>query len=311
MTLPPTGVPGVPGADLLIVASHRRWIADDLAAAGVLPVVADPGLDAPVLPRGTRAAWWMPGEHAARVMHAGVNVRLRSAGSGWLARVPRELLGRDVWAGTVADLPSAPPRGWCKPAESKIPALQAGWYDSTEEFQVALALLGVPENEPVHVSATFLDLADEYRCFVAHGQVAAVGAYLRAGQTWDPAWELEPDRHQAAAVAFAQRALDAMGADQPPGFVVDVGRCADGSWVVVEANASWSSGIYGCAPRAGVIASIVAASAGDDWARGGTRTVEPWQWFPDPWQLRHALGCRVLRVGPPAWPLPSRVRESQ
>ena len=38
-----------PDADLLIVASHRRWIADDLATADVIPVVADPALDAPGL----------------------------------------------------------------------------------------------------------------------------------------------------------------------------------------------------------------------------------------------------------------------
>jgi hypothetical protein len=293
-----------PDADLLIVASHRRWIADDLATADVIPVVADPALDAPTLPHGIRAAWWTPAEHAARLMHSGLNLQLLSAGTAWLSRVPTGLLGRPVWSGTVDSLTDAPPYGWCKPAETKVESLPAAWYDTVDEFRVQLALLDAPGLMPVQVSPVRLDLTDEYRCFITQGNVTAVGAYLHAGETWDPAWDRTPDPSRAAAAMFAQEVLNTLGTDQPPGFVLDVGRCANGSWVVIEANASWSSNIYGCGPRAGVISSIVAASTHDDWALGGTRTVVPWQWLPDPWIMRRTIARPRLRTGPPAWTVP-------
>ena len=35
----------------------------------------------------------------------------------------------------------------------------------------------------------------------------------------------------------------------PPAVVVDVGRIAGRGWAVVEANAAWGAGIYGCEPE--------------------------------------------------------------
>jgi len=34
----------------------------------------------------------------------------------------------------------------------------------------------------------------------------------------------------------------------PPAFVMDVGIIADRGWAVIEANAAWGSGLYGCDP---------------------------------------------------------------
>jgi hypothetical protein len=35
-----------------------------------------------------------------------------------------------------------------------------------------------------------------------------------------------------------------MGENQPPGYVLDVGKDSKGNWFVIEANAAWSSKIH-------------------------------------------------------------------
>ena len=126
------------------------------------------------------------------------------------------------------------------------------------------------------VLSEVVEFTAEYRCFIAPGThgaptVVAASAYLVDGQTWD-AWESPaeaPDPAEAA--VFAQRVARTVVA--PPGYVLDVGRLADGTWVVVEANASWSSNPYHCDP-AGVVASILAAQD----PNGDQR----WVWRSDP-----------------------------
>jgi len=127
----------------------------------------------------------------------------------------------------------------------------------------------------------------EYRCFVAPGAggnptVVASSAYLIDGQTWD-SWECAadaPDPSEAA--AFAQLVVDDTAG--PAGYVLDVGRLADGSWAVVEPNASWSSNPYHCEP-AGVVASVLAAQDPAADSR--------WAWTSDPAIDRYARALPV------------------
>src|SRR5262249_54416436 len=35
----------------------------------------------------------------------------------------------------------------------------------------------------------------------------------------------------------------------PPAVVVDIGRIAGRGWAIIEANAAWGSGLYGCDPE--------------------------------------------------------------
>ncbi len=34
----------------------------------------------------------------------------------------------------------------------------------------------------------------------------------------------------------------------PPAIVIDAGKIRDRGWAVIEANAAWAAGIYGCDP---------------------------------------------------------------
>lgn len=48
---------------------------------------------------------------------------------------------------------------------------------------------------------------------------------------------------------FAARAATDPAVALPPAVALDVGLIRDRGWAVVEANAAWGSGIYGCDPR--------------------------------------------------------------
>jgi hypothetical protein len=49
----------------------------------------------------------------------------------------------------------------------------------------------------------------------------------------------------------------------PPAVVVDIGRIAGRGWAIIEANAAWGSGLYGCDPDR-VLAVLRCASLKQD-----------------------------------------------
>jgi len=280
--------------DVLVVASIRRWVADDFqepARAAGIPVVHSFGLDVPDLSAYRHPAWWTPTEHAARLLRAGVPLPLLATGPAWLSGVPSDLLGRDVWSGTLSDLAAAPlTRGWCKPAEAKVAKLPAAWWDATSEFASAARAAGLPETSWVQVSPTRLQLAVEYRTYVLGGQVVAVSPYLLAdGTTWFPGLEDRAGLPTRDAAAFAAEAATRIGDRQPPAYVLDVGLTTAGRWVVVEGNPAWSAAAYGCAmPR--VLEAVLTAADHAGLYRD-------WHWRPDPWLVQRSERARLLPAG--------------
>ena len=75
---------------LLIVASIRRWVAEDFRAAcerQSLRLLPSFGLDIPQDAVVEPTAGWAPTEHAARVLHAGLPLTLSAPGPRWLSDV--------------------------------------------------------------------------------------------------------------------------------------------------------------------------------------------------------------------------------
>ena len=88
----------------LRVVSMRHWVADELrpaAASRGMETVSDYGFDVPL--EGPNYAWWMPGSHAARLMHAGVPLTLVSPPSNFLSALPLEFSGRKVETSILKD----------------------------------------------------------------------------------------------------------------------------------------------------------------------------------------------------------------
>lgn len=284
----------------LLVVTSASWLAKDLAAAGTIPVEGTLGLDAPALDETT--ALWCSGAWAIRLLKTGFRHPFLSAGPNWLPTVPKEFLRREVWSGRLKDMPyKGTGRTFYKLSEHKHGAVPAGvrngrgsfLSDVTEAFRLRTCApdildLQCTASEPV-------DFIREYRCFVAHGRVTAASFYKATlpgvhGSDVEITWDaydspLDPRLPETGeAASFAQRVVDSMGDNQPPGYTLDVGTDHDGRLSVIEANAAWSSNIYHADP-AGAIESVLASQELDNGR---------WAWKPDRLFLEHS---RALPAG--------------
>lgn len=267
-------------------------MADDLRAADVLPVIQDLGLgDLPENIDST--AWWCPQNYAARLLASGIDPFFQSQGYDFLNRA-HDVLGlcristRFTWAGRLGDIPELA-RGFWKPSEAKYESLPAHIYETTREFEAEAYEAGLSEDSFVQYSEP-LSLTSEYRHFVAQGKVVASCLYMVTNnegvqRTWDTFTASERNLIDCGeSRSYAQIVVDALGDDQPDGWVLDMGFDAVGDVHIIEANAAWSSNPYECEP-AGVIASVV-ASQGDHNSN--------FLWTPDALLAERAAKSRPL-----------------
>jgi hypothetical protein len=165
----------------------------------------------------------------------------------WLARLPRERSGRDVRFLPLGEARHLPGPLFAKPADDKC--FPARVYADGGELPGDDLL---PPDLPTLIQEPVV-WEVEYRCFVQDRKVRALSPYMRFGelaQVEDGTWPAPPGE-AADAEAFAQSVLDDDArVGLPPAVVLDVGIIAGRGWAVVEANAAWGSGIYGCDPDA-------------------------------------------------------------
>jgi hypothetical protein len=166
----------------------------------------------------------------------------------WLASLPLELTKRRVRFMPLEEALNLRERAFYKPSDDKC--FLAKIYDDGTQLPQAGDRGALPADVPVLVSDIVTwDL--EFRCFILEGKVATLSPYLRNGQRVDtPEGDFPAsDEEFADAEAFASQVAATPGINLPPGVVVDVGVMrgdqGDG-WAVIEANAAWGSGIYGC-----------------------------------------------------------------
>ena len=103
------------------------------------------------------------------------------------------------------------------------------------------------EDSPVLVAEVVV-WEKEFRCFILDRQIRAISIYLRAGELQRDREFAATDLELAAAELFVQKILADSRIELPRAAVVDVGIIAKRGWAVVEQNAAWGSGIYGCDP---------------------------------------------------------------
>ncbi len=164
----------------------------------------------------------------------------------WLARLPRRFLRREVACLTLGEARLLTQPMFVKPAEGK--SFVARVYPHGTDL---LARDLLPDETPVLISEPVQwDL--EFRCFVLEHHVVASSPYLRVGElvedengTW-----VASEAECAAAVDYAQTVLSTPEISVPAAFVLDVGLLRDRGWAVIESNAAWGAGLYGCPPTA-------------------------------------------------------------
>jgi hypothetical protein len=163
----------------------------------------------------------------------------------WVAELPFDLRRREIQFTGLASARTVDRPAFIKPADDKC--FQARVYatgSELPEIDSLGAMSPVLISEPVYWES-------EFRCFVLEKRVAALSIYSRNGdlaETEDGNWPALPSESKDA-LDFANLVLQDARVTFPPAGVLDVGVIRDRGWAVVEANACWGAGIYGCDPH--------------------------------------------------------------
>jgi len=173
-----------------------------------------------------------------------LKLRLVEPPIDWLPQIPKRWRARDVRLTTLADARTMRERAFIKPAHEKC--FDARVYESGAELPAPGIL---PDDLPVLVQE-IVKWTVEYRCFVVDRRVATASAYWRDGalaKSVDGTW-IEKESELEEAVRFCNHSLSDSAVSVPEAVAVDVGIIENHGWAVVECNAAWASGTYGCDP---------------------------------------------------------------
>lgn len=175
-----------------------------------------------------------------------LGLKLLEPAEDWLVRLPGHFRGRDVELMRLDVARQISKEAFIKPATQKC--FDAKVYRSGAELPAEESLSG----EVAVLVQEVVSWEAEYRCFVADNQVLALSPYWRCSGTAagdDDSWPAT-EEELAGARAFAAEVLNSPEVEFPIAAVLDVGISQDGQWAVVESNAAWGSGVYGCDPAA-------------------------------------------------------------
>jgi hypothetical protein len=182
----------------------------------------------------------------ARHVAQTLGLRLVEPPLDWLTRLPARWRDREVRLTTLAEARNVADRAFFKPADEKC--FDARVYSSGTELPAPGPL---PEDLPVLVQGV-VEWKIEFRCFVLDRKVAAVSAYWRDGQlakSDDGMW-IASEAELADAGRFCESVLAEQSVFVPEAVVLDVGVIRNHGWAVIECNAAFAAGIYGCDPVA-------------------------------------------------------------
>lgn len=235
--------------DAFIVVSMSSWVADDFQPGiTTQKLIRNWGMDLPEqLGSYDSISWWMPAAHAARLQRVGQAKELIAPGPYWLTQVPQSLTQRKVSSFTVEDFLSQSPENefFIKPAEAKIEGFEAAWRNFSQTCEI-ISELKIPSGTVLQWSDKLIDINHEYRFYVLDGKVLTGSSYLVDGITH---YDGAESSKLSEAKEFAQYAVSVID-NQPSAYVIDVGiDMSTNSWLVIEGNPAWCSGIYGSDPQ--------------------------------------------------------------
>lgn len=167
-------------------------------------------------------------------------VILREPPEDWLVSLPQEYRLRRIARMTMGEARRLTESSFIKPPNDKtFPARVYGPSQLPTEFDDAMTVLVA---EPVKWEI-------EFRCFVLDRTLRTFSIYLRHGVLQRDAGFASSDDEDEQMREFVSRVLADDRVELPRAIVMDVGVISDRGWAVVEINAAWGSGLYGCDPR--------------------------------------------------------------
>ncbi len=181
-------------------------------------------------------------EHVAQTL----GLRLQQPSLDWLPKLPYRWRCRDVCLTTLGEARKVSKPAFIKPADEKC--FEARVYSSGAQLP---ALGPLPEELPVLVQEV-VAWTVEYRCFIRERKVMTASVYWRNGQlAQSPEGEwTASDMELNEATRFCDCVISDSSITMPTAVVIDVGLIRDHGWAVVESNAAYSAGLYGCDPVA-------------------------------------------------------------
>lgn len=166
-------------------------------------------------------------------------LRLPEPPEDWLPRLPEAYRKRWVYLSSLGEARRRVEPAFIKPPNEKsFPAQVYTGAELPTEY---------PNDMPVLV-AEVVRWQKEFRCFFLDREPRTVSVYLRAGQLQRANDFAQTAEEEAEASEFARMVLADAHVDAPRAGVLDVGVVEGRGWAVVEQNAAWGSGIYGCHP---------------------------------------------------------------
>lgn len=185
-------------------------------------------------------------------------LRLLEPATDWLPRLPEEFRKRWVYQTTLGEARKLTEPAFIKPPNDKsFPARVYTGAELPHEYA---------DDTPVLV-AEVVNWEKEFRCFVLDRQPRALSVYLRGGELQRENDFAALESEQAEAQQFVQAVLSDSRVDLPRATVLDVGVITGRGWAVVEQNAAWGSGIYGCNPEQVLQVIRFAAVESGTWPR--------------------------------------------
>lgn len=169
-----------------------------------------------------------------------LSLQLIGPAEDWLVKLPAEYRKREIRLLTLGGARKLRVPAFVKPPNDKLftATVFGSGDDLPADYDDSMAVLVA---EPVTFEV-------EYRSFVLDRAVRTISPYLRHGRLAKLDDFAAPDDEQREAAEFARRIVSDNSIELPRAVVIDVGRISGRGWAVVEANAAWGSGIYGCDP---------------------------------------------------------------
>jgi hypothetical protein len=159
----------------------------------------------------------------------------------WLPKLPYEYRSRDVQLMPLSEARKLDEPRFIKPPNDK--SFRAAVYQNGREVPSDYL-----DEMAVLVSAV-VTWEVEFRCFILDRKIRTFSVYLRNGKVQREVGFPHSDQEEAQLLAFMEKVLADERVDLPRATVVDAGIIAGSGWAVVEQNAAWGSGIYGCDPE--------------------------------------------------------------
>ena len=168
-----------------------------------------------------------------------LGVRLLDAPSDWLPNIPQEYRKCWIYLSSLGEARQLENTAFIKPPNDKsFPVRVSATADLPTDYP----------DEMLVLVAEIVEWEKEFRCFILNRCLKTFSIYLRNGEL-----QLENDFAHTDEEDFEVRTfIETVIADERvellQAIVIDIGLIRGRGWAVVESNAAWGAGLYGCDP---------------------------------------------------------------